>query len=67
MKFSFSNYNYTTTLIDLLVILPIKSTFLLTTVEPNEVYAVPFNVLFTTVLCVCPRNIEYVYSINVLK
>ena len=28
--------------------------------------AVPFNVLFTAVLCVCPRNNEYVDSINVL-
>ena len=55
-----------TTPIDLLVILPMKSPFVLTTVEPNEVYAVPFNVLFTAVLCVRPRDIEYVDSINVL-
>ena len=51
---------------NLLVILKVKSPFVLTTVEPNEVYAVPFNVLFTVVLCMCPRDIEYVDSINVL-
>ena len=56
-----------TTPIDWLVILSMKSPFVLTTVEPNEVYAVPFNVFFTTVLCVCPRDIEYVDSINVLQ
>ena len=55
-----------TTPIDWLVILSIKSPFVLTTVEPNEVYAVSFNVLFTAVLCVCPRDIEYVDSTNVL-
>ena len=55
-----------TTPIELLVILPMKSPFVLTTVQPNELYAVPFNVLFTAVLCVRPRDIEYVDSINVL-
>ena len=55
-----------TTPIELLVILPMKSPFVLTTVEPNEVYSVPFNVLFTAVLCVRPRDIEYVDSTNVL-
>ena len=55
-----------TTPIELLVILPMKSPFVLTTVEPNEVYGVPFNILFTAVLCVRPRDIEYVDSIHVL-
>ena len=59
-------HNHMTTPIELLVILPMKSPFVLTTVQPNEVYAVPFNVLFTAVLCVRPRDIEYVDSINVL-